>query len=224
MTTRPTVLVLEDSRSEREQLTELLNGLGLKVMATESPTAARRIIAHTHDLDLAVIDWDMSHSNADGSEPTSRRVLEHLATSARGTPTVVYARNMMRTTVADAVVHAHPGALMHDKRHGLESLEKRLVQLLSAQVGDLVLDERYRSFVHHLPSGALYKHRSGFRLMASYPRDVVFPRDERAMQSGLTRFRQWLDDIGSSVRVVSLGMATHRYRLEVTEDAGAPHH
>ncbi|MBJ7595983.1 MAG: hypothetical protein JF886_14215 [Candidatus Dormibacteraeota bacterium] len=222
MTTKPTVLLLEDTRSEREQLRELLNGLGLAVTATESPAMARRLVMRGADLDLAVIDWDMAHANED--EPTSRRVLEALAENARGTPTVVYARNMMRTAVVDAVMHAHPGALIHDKDQGLSSLEERLVGLLSAQVGDLVLDNRQRSFVHHLPSDTRFKHRAGFRLMTSHPHDVVFPRDDRAMQSGLTRFRQWLDEVESSVRVLSLGMATHRYRLEVTENRRAHHH
>jgi DNA-binding response OmpR family regulator len=223
MTTRPTVLVLEDSRSEREQLTTLLNGLGLAVSATDSPVTARRILARTPDLDLAVIDWDMSRSTDVDTEPTSQKVLEILAGSARETLTIVYARNLMRTAVTDAIMRAHPAALLHDKRHGLQSLEKRLIQLLSPRVGDLALDERYRSFVQHLPSGQRFKHRAAFRLLTNYPRDVMFQRDSRGMQAGLTRFRRWLEENQSSVSVASLGMGTHRYRLEVREETRAHH-
>lgn len=223
MTTRPTALVLEDSRSEREQLATLLNGLGLAVSATESPVTARRILARMPDLDLAVIDWDMARSTDVESEPTSRKVLEILAGPARETLTIVYARNLMRTAVTDAIMRAHPAALLHDKRLGLESLEKRLMQLLSPRVGDLALDERYRSIVLHLPTGQRFKHRAAFRLLTNHPRDVMFQRDARGMQAGLTRFRQWLEKNQSSVSVASLGMATHRYRLEVKRETGAHH-
>ena len=221
MTTRPTVLVLEDSRTERDELTTLLNGLGLDVWPTSSITKARNLIAANPDFDLAVIDWDMAHSDDSAGEPTSQRVLELLAGKSRDTLTIVYARNLMRVTVNADIQRAHPAALLHDKSQGADTLEQRLVKILSAQVGDLELDERLRNHVRHIPTGKLFKHRAAFKLMAHYPRDVVFPREMRAMWTGMNRFRLWLDEVGSSVTVVSMGMATHRYRIALRESLNA---
>ena len=222
MTTRPSALVLEDSRSEREELTSLLSGLGLEVWATSSPVRARSRISRYSDYDLAVIDWDMSHSEDSIDERTSQRVLEVLARDARETLTLVYARDVMRVRVNDAIQRAHPGALVHDKAHGSHSLQRRLAELLSPHVGDLELDERYRNYVRHVPTGRLYKHRVAFKLVTNHPRDVMILREERAMWTGLDRFRRWLGDVDSVVTVESLGKWTQRYRLVVQGEGHAP--
>jgi len=221
VTTRPSALVLEDSRSEREELTSLLSGLGLEVWATSSPVKARSRISRYSDYDLAVIDWDMSHSEDSIDERTSQRVLEVLARDARETLTLVYARDVMRVRVNDAIQRAHPGALVHDKAHGSLSLQRRLAELLSPHVGDLELDERYRNYVRHVPTGRLYKHRAAFKLVTNHPRDVMILREERAMWSGLDRFRRWLGDVDSVVTVESLGKWTQRYRLVVQGEGHA---
>ena len=223
MTTRPSVLVLEDSRTEREELTTLLNGLGLEVWATSSPVKARSRINRYNDYDLAVIDWDMSHSEDSAVERNSERVLEVLARDARETMTLVYARDVGRIQVNDAILRAHPAALVHDKAHGANSLQRRLVELLSPHVGDLELDERYRNFVRHTPTGKLYKHRAAFKLITAYPNDVMLRRESRAMWSGLDRFRRWLREVDSVVTVESMGKWTQRYQLVVKGEDHAPH-
>lgn len=224
MTTRPTVLVLEDSRAERDGLTTLLNGLGLDVWPTSSLVKACSWIAERRDFDLAVIDWDMAHSEDGDGKRNSQLVLEALARDARDTLTIVYARNLMRVTVNEDVQRAHPAALLHDKSHGPDALQQRLVQILSARVGDLELDERFRNHIRHGPSGKFFKHRAAFKLMTHHPRGAVFPRERRAMWMGMNRFRLWLDEVGSSVTVVSMGMATHRYRIAPRESLHASDH
>jgi len=224
MTTRPSALVLEDSRSAREELTTLLRELGLEVWSTSSPVAARSWISRTPDVDLAVIDWDMRYAGDNSGEPNSERVLVELAQKARETMTVVYARDVMRVVIFEAIQRAHPAALIHDKAQGSSSLQKRLVALLSPHVGDLELDDRSRNFVRHIPSGRVYKHRVAFRLLTNHPREVMVLRSERARLSGLDRFRRWLEEVDSEVRVEPLGGYTQRYHLVVVKRRGRAAH
>lgn len=224
MSTRPTALVLEDSRSERDQLASLLNGLGLDVWPTDSPQRACEWIDRQRDYDLAVIDWDMTLSADSNGDTTSRRVLEALARDARETLTVVYARQLGREDINGDVLRAHPAALLHDKRHGEESLRQRLTKILSPRVGDLELDERYRIYVCHVPSGRRFKHRIAFKLMTNYPEPVMIPRDARGPWCGMGRFRKWLRDVGSTVSVVHLGQPSQRYRLVLEAEDHAPDH
>jgi len=91
-------------------------------------------------------------------------------------------------------------------------------------VGDLELDDRYRNFVRHIPSGRLYKHRVAFRLLTNHPRDVMVLRSERARLAGLNRFRRWLEEADSEVTVQSVGRRTQRYHLVVAERRGRAAH
>ena len=96
--------------------------------------------------------------------------------------------------------------------------------MLSAHVGDLELDQRYRSFVCHVPSGRRFKHRAAFKLLTHHPHEVMFPREARAMWMGMDRFRKWLKATGSTVTVVHMGKGTVRYRLVVKGEDHASDH
>jgi len=219
MSTKATVLVLEDSQHERDQLTRLLSGLGLDVWPTESPERARSWVQRHN---LAVIDWNMAHTSDRGGDGTSGRVLETLAREARQTLTIVYARDLMRADVNRDVTRAHPAALLHDKDSDLD-LERRLIDILSPHVGDLAIDERIRTHICHVPSGRRYKHRAAFKLMTNHPNPVFFPFENHSMYVGMARFRAWLVERESTVRVVSLGRHTASYRLEIVGDDAAHH-
>jgi CheY-like chemotaxis protein len=213
MITQPRALVLEDVRSEREELRRLLEVVGFEVWATASPAQARQWVAVGRHYDIALIDWDMSRSEDSLSEPTSQLVLEALAIEARDTLTIVHAGNLSTVRLNDLIQRSHPGALLHDKIHGAESLQDRVHRLLTSAVGDLELYELNRGMVVHRSSGRVFRHRVAFQLLTRHPKPVLIPRESREGTNGVYRFRRWLKQHGSSVAVVNSGL--NRYGLVV---------
>jgi CheY-like chemotaxis protein len=212
VTSRPRALVLEDARSERDELSELLTRLGLEVWATESPVKARTWLRQPGDFDLALIDWDMRHSR--DPEPTSKLVLEQLATRARQTVTLVHAGNLSSVRLHDEIQRAHPGALLHDKTHGGQSLTDRMRKLMTKRVGDLCLDGD-RPFVRHVPTNAVFRNRVGFKFVTQHPDPVFIPVAQRGLVNGMLRFRKWLTECDSTVEIVHRGWGSAQFILSV---------
>ncbi|HUZ29511.1 MAG TPA: hypothetical protein VMU90_09745 [Solirubrobacteraceae bacterium] len=214
MTQRADVLILEDNPPELEELATLTEACGLETLATRSPAQAIRLLRANHPT-LAIIDWNMELSP--DVERTAESVLRALAREHPDTYTIVYAINAgtdMR--LQDRIAAAHPWAVPHDKRQGLDSLLRRVRTMLQRKVGDLRID---RGSVIHLPSGVRYKNKWAVRLLCGYPGAIKVRRDS-AQYYAVYRFGRWLEAIGSSAAVV-----TERgggfYRLVVGRDAGA---
>ena len=218
MSTKPKVLLLEDTRTEREELSELFKAMGLEVWPTSSPKKARTWMKQHGDYDIAVVDWDMARSEDSRSEPTSRMVLEKLARSSRDTLTLVHAGNLLSLRTQKEIQLAHPQALLHDKAHGELSLQDRITTLLSTPVGDIALDDVDRGHVIHLPSQHVFRHRLGFRLLTRYPNPIVVVKENNVMWCAMFRFKRWLKSCGSVVSIEAVGERSQRYRLVVREE------
>ena len=217
MTNRADALVLEDNPKELDEIAGMIERSGLDTLATRSPAQAIRLL-HANDPTIAVIDWNMELSPE--AERTAESVLRALARDHPGTYTIVYATNVGRDLrLQDRIATAHPSAIPHDKRQGMDSLLRRIRTLLKRRVGDLVIDA---GIVLHVPSGELYRNKWGVRLICTYPKHVVVERQSPAYLS-IWRFGRWLDALGSSVEVTSEGGGIHRIRLRGARDTRATH-
>jgi len=207
MTNRADALVLEDNPKELEEIAGLIERSGLDTLATRSPAQAIRLL-RTNDPTIAVVDWNMELSP--DAERTAESVLRALAHDHPGTHTIVYATNAGRDLrLQDRIATAHPSAIPHDKRQGMDSLLRRIRTLLRRRVGDLTID---MGTVVHLPSGDVYRNKWGVRLMCAYPRSVQVERQSPPYLS-IWRFGRWLDEVESNVEVASEGGGIHRLRL-----------
>ena len=215
MTNRADALVLEDNPKELDEIAGMIERSGLDTLPTRSPAQAIRLLRE-NDPTIAVIDWNMELSPE--AERTAESVLRVLARDHPATYTIVYATNVGRDLrLQDRIATAHPSAITHDKRQGLDSLLRRIRTLLKRKVGDLVIDS---GFVVHLPSGDLYRNKWGVRLLCAYPRHVEVERQSAGYLS-IWRFGGWLDKVGSSVEVASEGGGVHRIRLRAARGTRA---
>ena len=212
MTARADVLVLEDNPTELEEIATVTEASGLSTLGTRSPAQALRLL-RANDPALAIVDWNMRLSPE--AEQNAESVLRVLSREHPDTYTIVFAtRAGTDIDLQERIAAAHPGAIVHDKRQGLPSLLARVRQLLQRKVGDLKLD---RGTVIHVPTGERYKNKWAVRLMCGYP-DALQAQRNSTPYMAMYRFNLWLDDIGSTVSVVSQGAAF--YRLVVAPATG----
>lgn len=214
MTQRADVLILEDNPTELDELATVTEGSGLETMATRSPAQAIRLL-RANDPTLAIIDWNMELSPE--GERTAESVLRALARDHPDTYTIVYATNAgtdMR--LQDRIAAAHPWAITHDKRAGLDSLLRRVRTMLQRKVGDLRID---RGSVVHLPSGLRYKNKWAVRLLCGHPGAVKVRRNS-AQYYAIYRFGHWLIEVGSDASVVA-ERGGGFYRLDISHTSAA---
>ncbi len=192
---RAEALVLEDNPREAQEVAALTTACGLTTLTTRSPQQAVRLL-RTHAPTLAIIDWNMELSP--DPDRTSEVALKEICRLHRDATTIVYAANVgSDLTLQERIAIAHPSAVTHDKRLGLDTLMTRVRKLLERRVGDLAID---LGCVVHIPSGQRFTHRVAVKILLAYPRDICAPRRSAAYQS-LYRFQVWLRDVQSSVAV-----------------------
>lgn len=208
MAARAEAFILEDNPRELKELAALTSVLGLLTVETRSPAQALRLL-EVHRPTIAIVDWNMEL--AGDRQRTSETVLRALATHYPDSYTIVFAANVgSDLALEERIAGIHPAALTHDKQLGLDSLKARIRGLLGTRVGDLVVD---RGTVVHKPSGARFPHAIAVQIMLRYPRDIVTLRRTGPNQA-LWRFKRWLDEVGSSVAVVSASQGGfHRLAL-----------
>jgi hypothetical protein len=210
MVERAEALILEDNPREAQEVVEVTSACGLEAMSTRSPQQAVRLL-RTHAPVIAVIDWNMELSP--DPDRTSEVTIRELCRLHPDAYCIVYATNVgSDLTLQERIAMAHPSAVTHDKRLGLDTLMHRVRSLLERRIGDLAIDH---GTVVHLPSGDRYKHRAAVKAMLRYPRDVYAGR-RTAVYQGLYTFRVWLQDHQSSVSVQTVGGGC--YRLAVRDD------
>ncbi len=210
----PEVLLLEDDLQELQALEEVVRGVRLEPVPASGPTQALARLDH-HDPLLAVIDLDMSRAPAAERRAGVHDVLRRLHTHHLNCIPLVYSAGVETIDDQARVYESHPHALFQSKRHGLPRLLQRIEGLLGGNVGDLALR---RGSVVHLPSGRTTNHRVAVTLVTARraSRSVVLREsDARAAR----RFGEWLDEVGSSVLVRSLG--GRHYQLAARKP-GAP--
>lgn len=210
MVERAEALILEDNPREAQLVTVVMSACGLGVVSTRSPQQAIRLL-RTHTPALAVVDWNMELSP--DSDRTSEAALKELCRLHPDAFCIVFATHVgSDLTLQERIALAHPSAVTHDKRLGLDSLMTRIQQLLERRIGDLVIE---RGTVIHLPSGRRFRHRIGVKMILNHPRDFFAAR-RTAMYQAVYTFKVWLRDQHSSVAVESLHGGY--YRLVVRDD------
>jgi len=216
MTRRPQALIVEDDATERRRVTELVQGLGFQVHATDSPLEAEAWIQTEEGFySVAVIDWDMRKSRDSDEAPTSRVVLEQLANRSPWTRTLVFAGHLGQLDVQEQIHDAHVGALLQDKTAGEDRLRRRVRRLLQPRFGDLEVDA---GRVRHRPSGQMTPNEVGLHLLVSHPHWVPINSSDERLRAMIKRFRSWLRDVDSAV-AVSVSWGTGRYSLKARDDA-----
>jgi len=215
MAERAEALIVEDNPREAQEVASLITACGLTALPTRSPRQAVRLL-NTHAPTLAVIDWNMELSP--DPDRTAEDVLKAVCRLHPDAYCIVFATNVgSDLTLQERIALAHPSAVTHDKRLGLDTLMTRVRQLLERRVGDLAID---RGTVMHLPSGRRFMHRIAVKMILNHPRQVFVAR-HTAMYQAVYTFKLWLRDQQSSVGVESLRGGF--YRLLVRDDTEEHH-
>lgn len=202
------VLLVEDDPETLDDLRHHFSRKGFHPLAARSARHAVTTLRNTGESArpvLAIVDWDLSKSP--DQTASTHDVLSLLARDSPDCLTVVYSANIDSFPVRSAVHRAHPRAWLHDKRDGHASLVERVDRILDQTVEDICVREG--SMVLHLPTLREHHHREAVRLVIHYPELVTFHSDTAT--KAVRRFGHWLEDCGSSLRVVSHG--NRRYRL-----------
>jgi CheY-like chemotaxis protein len=225
------VLVLEDDSEQRADLLHLVSGMGyLDPMECEEPDRACRLLdvkdGHGHLLNtpvLALVDLDMSKAPA--TRYTAVDVLKKLRQEHPSCLVLVHSAIVDNIDDQQRVYEAHPRALFASKRHGAEVLSRRLRDLLSGRVGDLALEG---GVVFHLPSRQKAQEDPQARIKDHHSHEVAVQLmmgklagrsvwlGTNTLVQAVCRFRNWLTDCGSPVKVDSVGHG--QYRLLAPED------
>ena len=202
------VLLVEDDPETLDDLRHHFSRKGFHPLATRSASHALATLRNTAGAMrpvLAIVDWDLS--KAPDQAATTHDVLSMLAREAPDCLTVVYSANIDSFPVRSAVHRAHPRAWLHDKRDGHASLIERIDRIVDQTVEDICVREG--SMVLHIPTLREHHHREAVRLVMHYPELVTFHSDTAT--KAVRRFGHWLEEVGSSLTVVSHG--NRRYRL-----------
>lgn len=208
----PEVLLLEDDAVERQGLEEVIRRANLEPLPAAGPRQALSRLDHHHPI-LAVIDLDMSRAPASERRDSVDDVLRRLHLRHVNCIPLVYSAGVETIDDQARVYASHPHALFQSKRHGADLLLARIDSLLSGRVGDLAVRD---GVVLHLPTGRTMTHRVAVSLVTARRanRSVMLGEsDARAAR----RFQQWLGEVGSTVRVRSLG--SRHYQLAVRRAA-----
>jgi CheY-like chemotaxis protein len=213
MAERAEALILEDNPREAQEISAVTAACGLETLTTRSPQQAVRLL-RTHAPTLALIDWNMALSP--DPDRTSEAALKELCRLHPDAYTIVFATNVgTDLTLQERIALAHPSAVTHDKRLGLDSLMTRVRKLLERRLGDLAIDH---GCVTHVPTGRRYKHRAAVKMVLAHPRDFYAGRRTATYQA-IYAFKLWLHELDSSVSVDSLRAGF--YRLVVREEQEA---
>jgi hypothetical protein len=227
------VLVLEDDIEQRRELLDLVRRLGyLDPLDCGDPDRACRLLdvrdSNKHLLNtpvLSLIDLDMSRAPV--TRFSAQDVLKKLRIEHPGCLVLVHSALVDTIDDQQQVYEAHPRAMFASKRHGTEALARRLSALLTGRVADLALEG---GVVFHLPSRQRvqrrtepgtrdhYSHEIAVKLMMGKLADRSVWLGTNTLVQAVCRFRNWLAECGSPVRVESVGHG--QYRLLAPEDLG----
>jgi CheY-like chemotaxis protein len=226
------VLVLENDPEQRRALVRLVRDLGyLEPMECGDPVRACRLLevrdSGRHLLNapiLALVDLDVSDARTHAG---AHDVLKRLRHEHPSCLVLVHSARVDSIDEQQRVYEQHPRALFASKRHGPEMLRRRLRDLLTGRVADLALEG---GTVIHLPSRERSRGDPGARIKDHYSHEVAVKLmmcklADRSVWLGTNtlvqaacRFRNWLGECGSPVRVDSMGRG--QYRLFVPEEVG----
>lgn len=196
----PEVLVLEDDLAELAALAQVVLSAHLDPVTAAGPRQALAKLAHRRPI-LALIDLDMSLAPDAERRASVYDVLRRLHRQHVNCVPLVYSAGVETIDDQARVYQFHPHALFQSKRHGYDRLLARIEGLLGGRVGDLGIRD---GAVVHLPTGETFGHRVAITLVSAKraSRSVVLDAtDARAAR----RFQAWLDRVGSSIVVRSLG-------------------
>lgn len=221
MFNQASVLVLEDDPDQLAAIRGLVENQGLQALPASSPSQALRLIEHVSPL-LAIVDRDMSKAT-----DKDRSSLDVLAALDRRHPTCVvfvYSGAISSLAQQAQVWAAHKSAILHEKRHGADTLLRRIRQFVTPRVGDLEMRD---GAVVHRGTGRAATHRVACALMMAYPRAVTLSLEDQGKAA--RRFREWLVENDSCVsllakgnRLYELSVDEARYRREYPDDEAGP--
>ena len=194
------VLLAEANPQRRDRLCDQLESRGYRVLS--APTTVRAECALADEpVALAIVGWDGPQKTGD--------LLRTLAEHHPNVRTLVTVDPRLDGAIA-AVAATHAGALIDDARREPGLLAARLDRLVGRRIGDLVL---CGGEVVHEPSGAVFRHPIGARLLSASPSWVSLDGDVRC-RSAIHHFRRWLRTCESVVEVEGMARAS-RWRLKV---------
>lgn len=199
-------LVVAGDPERRGRWVELVERRGLRPVATGSPAKAQWLLEEERPC-LALLDWT---SERDRLGVSTAEVLAGLARTHRDAIALVCDPAVADPAAMGPMCAAHPRVLLHDPRLGEASLGARLDRLLGRTVGDLRLEA---GVLCHSPSGDLFPHRLGSRLLLAHPGAVeIDPASGERM--ALLRLRRWLEEHRSCVHVTAQrGVSLYRMRV-----------
>ena len=205
---RGTALVVAADKNTQLTWEDLVARRGLRPVVTGSPAQAEIQLEDAAPC-LAIVDWQPGSHHG-----TTCDLLAALSGEHPGAIAIVCDPAIADLAAGRAIAAAHPGALLHDRRLGDGSLGARIDRLLGRGVGDLRLDQ---GALCHVPSGDIYTHALGARLLLAYPSAVEIDRTS-GDRMALMRLRRWLESHRSCVYVTA-----HRgvslYGMRVTNAA-----
>ena len=190
------ILLLEDDPQKMQRMQVAMTRAGLPTLPVRDPHAALEILPYRKPV-LAVLDLDVS--NAKPGEKTVKDVLGWLYEWSAECIVIAYSAHVGTIEQQEPVYAAHPLVLLQEKRDADHALLGRIEQLLGARFGDLSIRV---GKVRHGPTGRTHSHRVGVSLLLAKrgKRDLYLDgTDARAAR----RFNMWLQEVGSSVRVIS---------------------
>jgi hypothetical protein len=191
------VLILEDDPVQLAALEGVVRQLFLEPVGVRSPDLALAGLERAPV--LAVVDLDMSL--APRGEHTVDEVLGRLYERCGGCCVLVYSVRADEILERKRVERIHPLAMFVAKHDGVDALVDRVRRMLGVRFGDLAVR---RGVTFHEPTGQTFGHRVAVSLLLGTATGQEVLLDEIETKAA-RRLRNWLDRVGSRVRLVDHG-------------------